>query len=402
MKGEISMTRRSFQRGYVSNPFHTRNGLAFKIRYRVRAADGKWKQRAETLYGLPGKKAAREVLRQRIRQAFATPSQIPDFTLRSFVGAYWKQHLERKCAKPSTLRAYHSMLDRHILPELGDRLLDDIMPLHIWDFLKRKEIEQLSPKTIRNILVILQSIFNLAKEIDLIRKSPVRSSHKPAIKKQERPVWTPDQVRSIIESVPLDYRSLFICIALSGLRLGELLGLQWKHLDLSSRTLCVHQSLWRGLVVTPKTQGSYRSVPFEDTLGLVMENHRVNSIYARPEDFIFCKRDGSPLNPDVLRKDVLYPALDRLHIPRPARGAGFHQFRHSAASFINAQTGNLKLAQRFLGHSNFSTTADVYTHTTVEAEREAAAVLAQVIFKNSEILFPIVPKTGNRNNSLVN
>jgi integrase len=97
----------------------------------------------------------------------------------------------------------------------------------------------------------------------------------------------------------------------------------------------------------------------------------------------------------VLRKDVLYPALDRLQIARSARAAGFHTFRHSAASFINAQTGNLKLAQRFLGHSQLSTTADIYTHTSEKAERETAVVLEKVIFGD---LFPIVPKieTGNK------
>lgn len=77
----------------------------------------------------------------------------------------------------------------------------------------------------------------------------------------------------------------------------------------------------------------------------------------------FAAPRGSRITPDVLRKDVLYPALDRIGIPRSARAAGFHTFRHSAASFINAQTGNLTLAQRFLGHSQLSTTADVYTHT---------------------------------------
>jgi integrase len=97
-----------------------------------------------------------------------------------------------------------------------------------------------------------------------------------------------------------------------------------------------------------------------------------------------------------LRKDVLYSALDRLQIPRAARAAGFHTFRHSAASFINAQTGNLKLAQRFLGHSQLSTTADIYTHTSEQAERETAVVLERAIFGD---LFPIVPKIEIGNNS---
>jgi integrase len=84
---------------------------------------------------------------------------------------------------------------------------------------------------------------------------------------------------------------------------------------------------------------------------------------------------------------VLYPTLDRLQIPRAARAAGFHTFRHSAASFINAQTGNLKLA-RFLGHSQLSTTADIYTHTSEKAERETAVALERRFLETCSQLFP--------------
>ena len=120
-----------------------------------------------------------------------------------------------------------------------------------------------------------------------------------------------------------------------------------------------------------------------------------NSSHTNPESFVFCKADGSPFSPDVLRRDVLYPALDRLGIPRSSRSAGFHTFRHSAASLINARTGNLKLAQKLLGHSNLSTTADVYTHTSAEADAAAALAIEQAIYGD---LFATVPKIENRNN----
>jgi integrase len=111
---------------------------------------------------------------------------------------------------------------------------------------------------------------------------------------------------------------------------------------------------------------------------------------------VFCKRDGSPFDPDVLRKDVLYPILDRLGIPRKKGASGFHTFRHSAASIVNEQTGNLKLAQKFLGHSTIEMTADIYTHTSAEAEREAAIALERAIYGD---LFPVVPNFANGNNS---
>ena len=98
------------------------------------------------------------------------------------------------------------------------------------------------------------------------------------------------------------------------------------------------------------------------------------------EDFVFCKSDGSPLHPDVVRKDVLYPMLDRLGIVRTTRASVFHAFRHAAASLINDRTGDIKLAQKLLGHTNVTMTANVYTHTYRESERRATVELERAIF----------------------
>lgn len=117
-------------------------------------------------------------------------------------------------------------------------------------------------------------------------------------------------------------------------------------------------------------------------------------IFTAPENFVFCRQDGASLNPDVLRKDVLYPVLDRLNIPRPKGTAGFHAFRNAAASLINAETGNLKITQKFLGHSNVSTTADIYTHTSESMEREAAVALERSIFGScSRFVRELEPRT---------
>ena len=105
-------------------------------------------------------------------------------------------------------------------------------------------------------------------------------------------------------------------MALTGLRLGELLALQWKCVDLQSKTLRVAHSLWKGKLVSPKTAASARQIAVGEVLATALASHRACSPYTEPEDFVFCRPDGAPFNPDVVRKDVLYPALDRLNIPR--------------------------------------------------------------------------------------
>jgi integrase len=374
------MTRLSFQQGYVSNPLPTRRGPVFKIRYRIRRADGKWKHKSETLYGLAGKKAAKAILAQRIQEASAQKSNVAELTFREFVETHWKAYLDRKQIKLSTRSGYQSALDRHLLPALGGIRLAEIAPLHLEELLSAKTKSGASPKTVCNLVGLLQGIFSLAVDNDLIPRSPVRVSHKPVLKRKERPVWTAEQVHAIVTETPEHLRALIICVALIGVRLGELLGLKWKHVDFEMRMLQIQQSLWKGQLVTPKTDGSIRTIRFGEVLARVLTDHMQTSQHIGPEDFVFCKPDGSPYHPDVLRKDVLYPALDRLRIPRISRMSGFHAFRHSAGSIVNAQTGNLKLAQKLLGHSNLSTTADIYTHVYTESEREAALAVEQAIF----------------------
>lgn len=242
---------------------------------------------------------------------------------------------------------------------------------------------------------LLQGIFSLAIDHDLLARSPIRDKHKPVVLRREKPTWTASQVKSIVEAVPQAHRDLFVCAALTGAGLGELLGLEWKHLDLKNRTLRIEQSLWQKQLVTPKTMRSVRTIPFGHGLSQAFVEHQQNVTHLQPEDFVFCKRDGTPLNPDVLRKDVLYSALDRLGIPRVSGASGFHTFRHSAASFINAQTGNLKLAQKLLGHATIDMTTEVYTHTSVEAEPEAALAVERAIYGD---LFLVVPKIAHKSN----
>lgn len=219
---------------------------------------------------------------------------------------------------------------------------------------------------------------------DLIVKSPIRKSHKPVYRRREKPTWSPKQVLAIIQATPEAYRAFFCCAGLSGPRLGELLAFQWKHVDLACCKLRIEQSLWRGKLVPPKTQGNVRTIYFGNALATAVAEHFQRTTSRAPDDFVFCKKDGSTLHSDVFRKDVLYPLLDKLGIARSAGTSGFHTFRHSAASILNERTGNLKLAQKLLGHSSIDMTA----------EREAALAIERAIYGD---LFPVVPNLGNRN-----
>jgi integrase len=102
----------------------------------------------------------------------------------------------------------------------------------------------------------------------------------------------------------------------------------WKHIDFDGKKLRIEQSLWHRRLVDPKTQGSFRTILFGEALAKALRDQLHNSQHIGREDFVFSKPNGSTLDPDLLRRDVLYPALDRLGIPRNSRTAGFGRELH--------------------------------------------------------------------------
>jgi integrase len=120
---------------------------------------------------------------------------------------------------------------------------------------------------------------------------------------------------------------IFTLLALTDLRIGEVVALQWQYVDLQSRTVKVAQSLWNGKLVPPKTKSCVRTIQIADVLAKALTEHLDRASRVGPNDFVCSRTDGSPLNPDVVRRDTLYPVLDRLQLSRPKRAAGFHAFR---------------------------------------------------------------------------
>jgi integrase len=378
-KGAL-MIRRSYQEGYVSNEQKSKRGKFFEIRYRVPEGDGKWRHCSERLYGLGGRKDAKKILRERLDQINErAPHRLEQITFKQFVTEFFRPSLDRAALKPSTLYGYASVLDIHLIPFFGNSRLRDITEVDVEKFVQKMMATGKHPKTVRNQLLLLQSVFSLAQEDKVVKGCPVQKKHKPKFRRRKREAWTPEQLRSIIQAAPTEYKALFFAAAFTGARLGELLGLQWKYINFDQRELRIVQSLWRQQINDPKTEDSSRTIRMGSVLTRVLELHRENSRFKAPNDFVFGKPDGSHLHPDVMRKDVLYPILDRLQIPREKRRSGFHAFRHSAGSVINQETGNLKLAQALLGHSDFNTTANIYVHTSTESEREASEVLEKTI-----------------------
>jgi len=105
----------------------------------------------------------------------------------------------------------------------------------------------------------------------------------------------------------------------------------------------------------------------------ILEARREVSPFKEPDHYVFCRPDGRPLDPDHIRRSVLYPALEAAEIPFYKHGSGFHQLRHTCISEISKRLG--LIASEQAGHSDIAITADVYSHVDNESKLQAASLL---------------------------
>jgi integrase len=124
-------------------------------------------------------------------------------------------------------------------------------------------------------------------------------------------------------------------------------------------------------------------------------DHRQQSAFQAETDYIFPRPDGRPLDPDILRECVLYPAMKKAEIQREAYTHGFHVFRHTAGSILYDKTGRLKLVQETLGHSREQTTSDIYVHITPEAVAESVEIVAEELWFDRDLLQAKVGELAN-------
>ena len=378
-----SARRDSFQTGSIK-PKKWKNGeKGYTIRYRVRDPNSEtgWRYKRENLRGMSHKQVKR-ILAERLNEVNAlnnNPGQrTPSMTFADFASGLWRNYLGNKRIKPSTAYSYDSMIEKHLMPAFGAMQLGQITTLDVTEFFNRAK-GNLASKYMLNLYSLLSALFDVAAQHDLIDSSPVRRKlHRPHHEPKEKPILSAEQVRKVIEAVADEYKPLFVVIAITGMRIGEVLALRWQDVDLDARKMTVRHNLWRGQLGTPKTKASAKTRNLSDLLVTAFRIQRLRSRFTQPDDFIFTRRDGSPYDRDWLRQSVLYPALDTAEIERKPRQHGFHLFRHTCGSIVYALTGDIRLAKDALAHSRISTTSDIYVHTD-EVPAEVAEMVGREI-----------------------
>lgn len=346
---------------------------------------GKRRRHFETVRGNKG--YARERLSKLMVEiqtgSFIKPSK--DLTLAEYLRGWLKHYVELNCA-PKTIESYRMLVERHIIPTLGSIRLSALEASHLQSFYGKKKESGLSNRTVRYLYSLLAESLNQAVKMGMLTRNVAHATEPPRIDHKPIATLSSEDINRFLEvSQETPYYTLFYLLLHTGMRRGEALALQWKHVDMGMSSLgvtaylSVSQSLnkinGQLVIKEPKSSAGKRRIAMSPSLALVLRQHRdsqealklsLGSILS-DEDYVFCNADGLPYDPSTVSHTfnaVIRKA--RLH-PMP-----LHGLRHSHATLLLQASIHPKIVQERLGHSSIRVTLDTYSHVVGGLQEIAA------------------------------
>jgi integrase len=376
------MARRKHDEGSI---FQRKDG-----RYvaQVRLENGKKKQRY-----FQTEKEANQALRKMLNEKEqGTLPTGPNQTLKVYLEQWIEQVYKLSVIRTGTYYTYRSIINKHIIPTLGHVPLQKLTPQRIQAFYTKKLDEGLSAKTVSHFHTVLHKALEQAVKWNLMARNVCDLVTPPTSKRHEMKPLTPEQAQRLLEVAGEHKLEALLTLAVTtGMRRGELLALHWQDIDFSEGCLYVRRTISRigkfGLVVSePKTEKSKRKIALPLIVLVVLKQQQEHRLAMREKagaewkesDIVFCNRHGGYIEPANLFTD-----FKRLLKLAELPNIRFHDLRHSAASFLAKLNVHPKIVQELLGHSNISTTLDIYSHMFPSTHQEAMGKLDDLFKKDS-------------------
>jgi integrase len=313
------------------------------------------------LRGERNKKRIQEAVNQKmseVNKANNAPPTAVVPTVTEFVANQLQAYLKSKSieVKQSSVEVRARITEKHIVGSFGERRLDEITVDEMTGYFASLK-DRYSVNYRNAIWALWKGMFEAAVDMEIVKASPLRPSfHRPKGKKTRKPQLSSDQIITLLRCIPDDFRVLSLVIAVTSMRIGEILALNWVDFDESKGSLNIAYTLTKGKREDAKTEESKKVVEIPVPVVAALRIHRMKSAYTRPQDFIFCLESGAPLYPWYALRKIMRPALEGAGIERVPYLMGFHLFRRSCAKLLYELCRDSKMVQEYLRHSNISTT----------------------------------------------
>ena len=321
----------------------------------------------------------------------------------------WKRDYGSKELAPTTYNRYCRMLETRLLPYFGHFYINKIRPTDImkfYDLLEKdtqlvrksgnngeKTKKPLSGKTILEHHRLLRAMLHKAVYWQLIVANPAERVQPPKARKPKRKSYDDEQTKILLENLELlssediKYKVAIILTVFTGVRLGELMGLEWQDIDFKNGIISINRSSQyladMGVFTkVPKTESSIREIAIPEFIISLLEEYKLwyeeqKSIYGElwtNSDRLFVQTDGKPMHPSSISKwFVRYVSTIGLPV------INFHGLRHTNASLLVAQNIDIAVISARLGHAQISTTLDFYVHPLLSHNRKAGYALENLL-----------------------
>lgn len=322
-------------------------------------------------------------------------------TIKEFVEKAWLPSLRAAVAggsiKPATEKFYEHLATRHIVAHLGAVKLAALTSVRLNTFYAellttgRKRGKGLSPTTVASVHVTTHRMLKDAVKWGHLQRNVADHATPPRPATNKMAPWSPSDTRRFIEATEGQrLGALWRLAAMTGLRRGEVCGLQWADVDLDARRLNVERArvMAGGQVVisTPKTATSARSVGLDPQAVLALRSYKARhsaerlaagEAWAKGEEWVFTDEVGRPLHPTKLSK-LFTEAAAAAGLPR----IRLHDLRHGYATAALEAGAPLKVVSERLGHKSVGITADTYSHVRPEVDQAVADKVAALIMSS--------------------
>jgi len=278
----------------------------------------------------------------------------------------------------SHLKVLKCTLDGHLLPHFGDRPVGTITKADILAFrtkladLPGRTGPKMSPKRINGILAPMRQI--LAEAADRYGfVSPALNLKPLRLRKTDVEPFTLEQVQQMLATVRPDWRNYFTVRFFTGMRTGEAHGLKWKYVDLDKRLILIRETFVLGEDEYTKTDSSQRDIRMTQVVFEALQDQYLAT--GKLSEYVFCNREGKPLDNDNFGSRVWYPLLRHLGLKKRRP----YQMRHTAATLWLASGEAPEWIARQLGHSSTEMLFRVYSRYVPNLTRQDGSAIDRLL-----------------------
>lgn len=290
---------------------------------------------------------------------------------------YWINNIKMNTVRHTTLKNYIDRYTYTIKEHLGNMIISEVRPMHCQNVINIMNSKGYSQSTMRQSKITMHAMFESAVENEIILKNPVTKSVKcPTAKTKNVNALTLSEQEKLLEvasNSSLYYHYLFVLQ--TGLRVGELIGLQWEDVNFDKRTITISRAahfhtLNDMRMGEPKSASSYRTIPLTDSaynilVELRKERKRNKVINLEYKNFVFLNRKDRPTT-NIVYNNMLAKLCKKAGIEK----ISIHVLRHTFATRCIEAGMRPKTVQKLLGHSNINITMNLYVHVTEESKEE--------------------------------